>query len=838
MLGMALASLRNRKGAALGSLLALFFAAAMVGACGVLLETGLRGTIAPGRFAGAAVVVTGDQQIHWVNSKDKHGKTKKKIKSKDLAERVWLPSSIGARVGTIPGAIVVIDRTFTVELFRSNRTFIDEADGKATYGHNWSAAQLTPYEIVSGQAPRSNTDIVLSSGLAAKAALVVGDRIGVQSTGSPSTFTVSGIARAQSPVTQEAAIFFSESEAIALARHGDSATAYGVFGAKADAVRNALSGSTAQVVTGDNRGAAALPGASAAKTRLISMSGAIGGTALVVAILVVIGTFTLSIQQRYREMALLRAIGATPRQVRRLINREALVLGLLAGVTGAVAGLPLANLIHREFVSSGTVPDAIRVARSPLPVVASALVTLLAAQVASRISTRRITRIRPAEALSEASIQPRTIAPSRTVAGIVVTAVAVTVTIVLTTLHAEPAALPTTYLCVLLWMIGLTLLGPLLARAGVAVLGIVSRPSRVGGFLATKNSQMYSRRMASALTPLALLLAMTATVLFVPSTVETAVQAQTRDGLSADWVVASSGPGVPAAAAARIRSTNGVSAAVSAVASTVWIGRDKRSAQGLSNAGLTEIINPDVTSGTLAKLKDGDIAMSSLSAHGRHVGDKVNGTLGDGTKVLFVLVAIYRRGLGFGDTLMNFDQLVQHVNSPLAQQVFIKGSLDPNTLDNELAPYPGLRLIDRSGYRQVISDHHNANDAANLAFLALIIAFCGIAVINTLVMATTDRTREFSLLRLTGATTRQVRSMLGWELAFTVVLAVVLAVIASGSTLIGFSIGMTDAATPTVSPLTCAALVLCAVVLGVIAVYLPAWALLRRNPADEMTSTQ
>jgi putative ABC transport system permease protein len=833
MVRMALASLRTRKGAALGGLLALFFAAAMVCACGVLLETGLRGTIPPGRFAGTPVVVTGDQQIHWVDTA--HGGTKTKVKSKDLAGRVWLPASVGARLGAVPGATVVSDRTFTAELFRPDRSVVESGP---TSGHNWSAAQLTPYRLVSGRAPETTGDVVLDSGLAARADLVVGDRIGVQSTRSPATFTVSGIAAARSPVTQEAAMFFSESEATALAAHGDSVATYGVFGASADAVRDALHGTTAQVVTGDDRGAAALPGAAAARTRLVSMSGAIGGTALIVAMLVVVGTFTLSIQQRHRELALLRAIGATPRQVRRLINREALVLGLLAGVSGAVAGLPLATVIHREFVSSGTVPDAIALTHSPFPVVGGALVTLLAALVASRISARRITRIRPAEALSEASVERSTIARGRTVAGLVVVMGAVVISLLLTTLHTEPAALPVTYLCVLLWMIGVALLGPLLARSGVTVLGIVCRASGVGGFLAAKNSQMYSRRMASVVTPLALLIAMTTTILFVPTTVDAAVQAQTRAGLTADWVLGSSGPGVPAAAVDQVRSTAGVSAAVSAAASTLWVGRDKRSTQGLSSPGLTAAIDPDVSSGSLARLDDGEIAMSSLAAQGRHVGETIDATFGDGTTASLTLVAIYRSGLGFGDTLMSFDQLVRHLDTPLAQQVFITGPLDPNTIHAELSAYPGLRLVDRSGYGQVLGDRQDANAAANLAFLALIIAFCGLAVVNTLAMATADRSREFSLLRLTGATSRQVRGMLRWELALVVVVAVVLAAIASWSTLTGFSIGMAGEAVPTVEPLTYAGLVLGALLLGGVALFVPARVLLRRRPADEMTSGQ
>jgi putative ABC transport system permease protein len=831
MLRMALATLRSRKSAALGGFLALFLAAAMVCACGALLETGLRGTIPPGRLAGAPVVVTGDQQIHWADTG--HGGTKTKVKSKDLAERVWLPVSVGARLEAVRGATVVADRTFTAALFRPDRTVVE---GGPTSGHNWSATRLTPYALVSGRAPDAADEVVLDPRLAARAGLAVGDRIGVQATGAPATFTVSGIAAPRSPVTGDSAMFFSESEATTLAAHGDSVATYGVFGASPDAVRDALTGTAATVVTGDDRGAAALPGAAAARTRLVSMSGAIGGTALIVAMLVVVGTFTLSVQQRHRELALLRAIGATPRQVRRLVGREALVLGLLAGTSGAAAGLPLATLIHRELVASGTVPDAITLVQDPVPVVGGALVTVLAALVASRISARRITRIRPAEALSEASVEQRVTGRGRTVAGLVVVAGAVVVSLLLTTLHTEPAAVPVTYLCVLLWMTGVAVLGPVLVPAGVALLTIVWRASPVGGFLAAKNAQMSSRRMASVVTPLALLIGMATTILFVPATVDAAAAAQSRDGLVAGHVLGSSGPGVPAAAIALVRSTRGVTAAVSSVGSTIWVGRDKRSAQGLSSAGLTDAIDPDVSSGSLAGLRDGDIAMSSLAAQGRHIGDRVDATLGDGTTASFTLVAIYRRGLGFGDTLMSYDQLVPHVDTPLAQQVFIAGPVDPGTIHDELTAYPGLQVVDRSGYSRLLDDRQDASEAAGLAFLALIVAFCGVAVVNTLAMATLDRSREFSLLRLAGATPRQVRSVLRWELALIVVVAVVLAAATSWSTLTGFAIGVAGRALPTVEPLTYAALVLGAVLLGGAALFLPARALLHHNPAEEMTS--
>ena len=261
MLTMAAASLRARKGAALGGLVALFFAAALVSACGELLETGLSGTVPPGRFAAAPVVVTGDQQVHWIRTEQKHGTTKRKVKSKDLPERVWVPASIGRRLSTVPGATVTSDPTIAAALFRSDHRYIPGVGGKPTYGHDWSAARLTPYKLLTGHAPTSSSEIVLDHGLAREAGLGIGDRIHVQSTRAPTTFTVSGIARAQSPVTQESAVFFSEPEAAALAMHHGSVAAYGVFGASAASVRAAVGDAHVTVVTGDARGAAALPGA-------------------------------------------------------------------------------------------------------------------------------------------------------------------------------------------------------------------------------------------------------------------------------------------------------------------------------------------------------------------------------------------------------------------------------------------------------------------------------------------------------------------------------------------------------------------------------------------------
>ncbi|WP_246336324.1 ABC transporter permease [Flexivirga oryzae] len=831
MLLLALSSLRRRKAAVVGAFLALFSAAAMVCSCGALLETGIHGTVAPQRYAGAPVVVTADQQVHWTKVKHKHGKTKTKTKSKALADRAWLAPSVGVRLNRISDAIVVPDRTFPAEIFIGTGRFIP-GEGGRTVGHNWAAAQLTPYHLVAGRPPTKPRQVVVDAGLAHATGLDVGSTTGIQSTGAPGEYVVVGIAQPRNPVTDESAIFFSDVEAKTLAAHGGSVSAYGVFGVRPDRVRSALQGTAAQVATGDDRGTAEFPEATAARARLTSMGGAMGGTAVLVAGLVLVGIFSLSVQQRHRELALLRAVGATPRQVRRLIGREALVLGLAAATPGALLGLPLAAAIRAEFVSAGAVPGTVTLTRGPLPVMGAVLVTVLAAVVAARISARRISRIRPVEALAESAVERGRVGTVRVTAGLLCAAGAGAVSAVLTHLHTEPAATPVTYLAVLLWLFAAGLLGPILARAAVAVLGVPAHLSPVGGYLAVQNSRLRSRRLAAVMTPLALLIGMTSTILFVPATLTSAARSQLGAGLHADRVVASSGPGVADRVVDRLRRTAGVSAAVPVTRSTIWVGRDKRSAEGIGRHGVDQVMDPDVTSGSLAALRPGTIAMSDRAADGRHLGDIVRVTLGDGTKATYRLVATYRRGLAFGDTLLPFTTLRRHQDDPLATAVLVRGAVDPTIVRDT----PGLRVETGAAYLRSVDDRGWGNAAVDFVFVVLIVVFSSIATINTLALATMARSRELSLLRLVGATIRQVRGLLRWELAFVLALAAAVGGGAAYVVLCGFSTGMTGSSTPTIEPVVLCLLLLGAVATAAVATFVPAAILLRRNAAAEVAT--
>ncbi|MYV98657.1 ABC transporter permease, partial [Streptomyces sp. SID3343] len=602
------------------------------------------------------------------------------------------------------------------------------------------------------------------------------------------------------------------------------------------AARDALAGTGAQVRTGDDRGPAEFLDAAKARVGLVSLGGALGGTSLLIAILVVVGTFALSIGQRRREIALLRAVGATPRQIRRMVGREALLVGLVAGALGAFAGLGLARWLHGRFVAFGALPDTLELRLGVFPPIAALVLTLLAAWTAARVSVRRAARVRPTEALVDAVIERPSLGVVRTVVGVVAVAGYVVLLLVLRTLDVEAAATPVTFLTVVLAAVATALLGPLIARGATALFGrLVRRVSPISGFLAARNARAAAQRVAAVVTPLSLAVAMASTILFTQSTSSHAAQVQASDGTLASFTLAA-GPGVPAAATAAARAVPGVEAVTEVVHTVVRAGRDKFPAQGVTPHDLVRTLDLRTTSGSLATMADGTVAVSELAAETKHVGvgDKLKVTMGDGVVVPLRVVAVYQRGLGFGDLTLPHALTAAHVDRPLASSVLIAGTpgLDRGALQRAVTPFPGVRVLDRGEVEDARRDQAGTQAQVNYVAMGLIIAFTGIAVVNTLVMATSARRREFALLRLVGTTRRQVLRMLHWETGAMVVLATGLGSLVAFATLTAYSTGMTGSASPYAPPLTYAAVVAVAAALALASTVIPGRLALRGNPAD------
>ncbi|MGW8361256.1 FtsX-like permease family protein [Streptomyces wedmorensis] len=857
MLRYALQTLRARKSGFIGAFLALFCAAALVTACGVLLETGLRGTIGTERYAGTPVIVAGDQNVHEVTVERKGDKTKRKEKTKPLGERVWLPADTATTLAALPGVRAALPEiTFPAYAVTPQGRVVPGVDGKPSYGHAWSSAPLTPFTLVEGAAPAGADEVVVDRELATRAGLKPGSELTVQSTDAPRAYRVTGVAAPSGgDLRQQSSLFFADAEAERLSRRTGQVAAVGVLPEPgvstpelAARVAEALHGTTAQVVTGGDRGPVEFLDAANARIKLVSMGGAIGGTSLLVAVLVVVGTFALTIQQRHRELALLRAVAATPRQVRRLIGREALIVGVLAGVLGSVAGLPIAFWLHRTFVGFKAIPESLEVTFGVSPFLAAVGAAVLGAWAAARISARRTARIRPAEALSEAAMEQRTSSWGRLGAGVAFLIVGAVLLVVLSSLRSEPAATPVTFLSVVVLAVAVSLLGPFIARGAVAVLGVPLRLSRVGGHLATANARAHTKRLSAAVTPLALLIGMACTVLFVQTTMGAAATAQAQAGNKADWVVGSAGPGVPAQAADRLRRVPGVSAVTEIVRTSVRVGLVKYPAQGVSTDGLTRTWDPGVTSGALDGFGPRSVALSELAADdlGKKPGDTLKLTLGDGTAAELTVAAVYARGLGFGDLTMSHALVSRHVDNPLASSLLVKtddgsgGGARPGRaeLREALGALPGVAVLDRDQVDDLRAEVQQANAEVNYVAMGLIIAFTAIAVVNTLAVSVSDRAREFALLQLIGTTRRQVRAMLRIEAAVVVLVAAVLGTGIALAVLTAFSIGMTGSASPSADVWTYLGVLAFATVLAALATLIPGRLALAGRPADVIGSRQ
>ncbi|MFF3141928.1 FtsX-like permease family protein [Streptomyces sp. NPDC057927] len=849
MLRYALRTVRARKGGFLGAFFALMCAAALITACGTLLETGLRGTIATERYAATPVVVSADQNVHQTTVKHKKGKTKVKHKAKPIAERAWLPGDLATELRKVPGVREVIpELTFLAQPLAPGGA-VDR--DRPAYGHAWDSAALTPYTLTTGTAPKADGDLVIDRRLAERAHLEPGDRLTVQSTQSPRTYRVTGIAAPAQEVRHQTALFFSTAEARRLAAHPGQVTAFGVLptkGTDAAVLKRSVStalhgtraphGTTAQVSAGDGRGPVEFLDAAAARTKLVSMGGAMGGTSLLVAVLVVVGTFALSVQQRHRELALLRAIAATPGQIRALLGREALIVGAAAGTTGALAGLPLGSWLHGRFVAMGAVPATLQHTVSVFPPFVALAATLLGAWAAARISSRRIARIRPAEALAEARAERTRPAWGRILTGLALLAGGVVLVAVLSVLRTEPASTPVTFLAVVVLASSVALLGPLLVRAAVAVLGGPLALTGPSSRLARANLRGHAARMASVVTPLTLLIGMTCTVLFVQPTLGNAARAQAREGIRADWVVAAQGPGVPAEAARRLRTQHDTVTEV--VRTTVRVGLDKYATQGVTPGGLTRTWDPDVTAGSLTKLTEDTVAVSELAADQLHLkpGSPLKLTLGDGTPATPTVVAVYARGLGFGDLTFAHDLVARHVDNPLATSVLVSTARTQTQLATTLREFPGIHVLAPAAADSIQAARQQANAEVNYLAMGLVLAFTAIAVVNTLAMSVVERVREFALLRLAGATRRQVLGMLRTEALSVLLLATALGSGIALAVLTAFSVGMTGEAAPAVTPLVYVAVVALAGLLALVATALPGRVALRVRPVTVATAKE
>jgi putative ABC transport system permease protein len=813
VLRLAVLSARGRLGTFAGALVALIASSALVMAGGMPLESALRTHPPVERYAAAAAVVTGQQNVgsdHDV----------------PLGERARVGSALATRLAAVPGVRAAIgDVSVPARL-----------GGRATVAHGWGSAALTPYVLSAGRPPARPGEAVTGYPAA------LGARLRLASTEAARTVTVVGVARPRHPVRQRTAIFLTDAEASRLAGHPGRVDAIGVLAAPGfDTSRLRAAAGGAVVLTGSARGRAEYPDLQDARTKLIAVTASFGGIALFIAMFVVAGTMGLSIQQREREIALLRAVAATPGQIRRMIAWEAAIVGVVGSAIGIWPGAILGRALAHALVRHGIAPPNLTVSADWLPIAAAVGGGVTAALLAVLAAGRRAARVPPTVALAHAAVEPRLLGPGRAIGGLLALAGAAPLFAVSATTRAPDTAAATSELTALFLVLAVGCLGPVVARVAARLLGPpLARLSPVGGFLASANLGTASRRFSSASTPLVLTVAMSCTLLFSSTTQDHAVTQQRHAGLSSDLAIAGTGPGLPVAALADARAIRGVRSAVALTPTTLGpslgVSGDTMSAVIL-DGGQGGGFDAGVTAGTLAGLHGQTIALGRRRADAAHarVGDRVAVMLGDGTRTHATVVAIYTRALAFGDALLAPELAAGHQTSPLVGMILVQ-TVHPATVAPRLRAlarrYPGLRVSGRASLATATDADRETNRWLGPLFVAIIFAFTSIAVVNTLTMIALQRGRELGLLRLVGGTPGQVRSMARWEAGLIIAIGLGVGLAIAAAALLPLSHALTGNLRPYVPPVQLAAILGGSALLALLALALPTRRALRTRPVE------
>lgn len=781
---------------------ALVLTSALLGTFALAVASAAVGRAPVERYAAADLVVAGDQNTRYTA---KPWGSEPETKTTGLTERVRVPEGALGVVRAVPGVeAAVADRLFPVGL-----------KGESVTGRPWDAARLAPFALRDGRAPQRPGEVVVGAGRAR-----TGERVALRAGGADAAYRVVGVADGP-----RAAVYFTAGRARDLAGHAGTVDAIGVvagpgvsagelYGRVRDAVDKAelrVAGDRAdgdsaglRVLTGDGRGTAEHLAAAPARATMIEILGAVAGTMVMIAVLVVASTIVQALRQRGHELGLLRAVGATPRQLRGAVGREVGRVAVAAAAVGAVLAVPAFLGLRALLDARGALPDGLRLPLPPWLLAAplvTAAVTVLVARLSALFAVSRAAKVRPAEALRESP--PGT---PRRITGLVLLGVGVTAAGTAVTQHGQAAAAATSTAAVSL-VIACAVLGPWIATGAMRVLGApMRRFGGPGGGLAAANCTASAARLGAAITPIVLVTAFSVVQLAAGATLSHEARAQAREVARADLVVRADG-GLPSGALDRIRSAPGVAAATEVVHSTVVLARKEAGSPvlervpvlGVTPQRLTRTLDPDVREGGLGGLRPGTVALSSDRARSLDAkpGSTVTLRFGDGAEGRLRVVAVYERGLGAGDFLLSRDEVLRHASGAGAAQVLVATDGGAEAAQKVRAAVPGAR-VDRGAEAVRAAAHVEPEDQAlgevvNTTAVGAIGAFTVVAVLSTLTLIGVGRRPELTLLRRAGAARAQLRRMLHAEAAAIALTGLTVGAAAALVPLLAFSLAFTGA---------------------------------------------
>ncbi|MCK7627658.1 ABC transporter permease [Streptomyces sp. RS10V-4] len=503
------------------------------------------------------------------------------------------------------------------------------------------------------------------------------------------------------------------------------------------------------------------------------------GIALFVGVFIIANTFTMLISQRTREIALLRAVGASRRQVVRSVLVEAGLLGLLSSAVGFGLGAGIAVGLRAVLASQGAgFPDG-PVVISPSAVAASLAVGVGVTVLAAWLPSRKAARIAPVEALStvDAPPTPRSLV-FRNVLGGVLTTLGVAVMLWVSTLTGGDN-LPLAMGGSMLTLIGMIVLAPLLSRPLVSLAGLVTtRLFGVGGKLAKENALRNPRRTAATGSALMIGLTLITGLTVAGHSSQLALDRMAAAGLTADYKISTStGTGLDPQRSAAVARVPGVAATapLRGAGYTVQGGGSGPDGgfgyvHGTDLDQIGKVTALTVTQGSLAAVRSGGIAVSETGAkeHGWRAGDTVALTFYDKKTVTVRVGAVYADNPVLGESFAGTALVDPHLDRLRDDELLVKardgGSAAlAGRIRAALGDSPLLKIQDHNDLRKETAGQIDTMVYMIYGLLGMAVVIAVVGVVNTLAMSVFERTREIGMLRAIGLSRAGVKRMVRLE---------------------------------------------------------------------------
>ena len=751
------------------------------------------------------------------------------------ATRNELPESLLDTVRRVPGVELANGQiTGYAQFVARDGKAIATGGGAPTIGVAFDPDQrMSPLHLTAGGPPVAADDVVMDAGTAQKYHFAVGQQVRIISAGLPPRFfTITGITQFGTANNLAgatlAAFTLPTAQAIAQATGKlDDINVITASGASKPAVQRAIAAVLppgVEVVTGQTVVTESTDSISQALGFFSTALLVFAFIALFVGAFTIYNTFSIIVGQRTRELALLRIVGASRRQVFGSVLAEAAITGLVSSVIGL--GLGVLAALGLQALLSGfgvTLPPGSLVFEARTVLVG--LVVGVGVTVVSAIGPARgAVRIPPVVALDDRQQLAGTSLRRRFTWGTIVAVVGA----VLLGLGLAKPAIQLVGLGAAALFLGVATLSPAIARPLASVIGRpLPRLLGVAGKLGRENSMRSPRRTAQTAAALMVGLALVSAMAVFGASLSKSATASADQAISADVIVTPTGSGeLSNSVASTASAAPGVTATTAFYTGRFEFQSSLTRLTAVSTDHLADTLILRMTSGTPAALAQGELLIDSTTATSKHlaVGDTVTARFAKTGPARLRIGGIYQANALIGSYLASAAFFLAHFPLQPPAGLLLRTGGGAGAVTKALAPYPNLQIQTRAQFEQQQVSQVNQLLGLVYALLGLAVVIALIGIVNTLMLSVFERTREIGLLRAVGMRRRQVRTMVRSEAVILAIFGAIVGIV------IGTALGLALVAslrqqgiTETVVPVSNLVIfLLLSAVLGLIAATWPA----------------